>query len=340
MSTVFIWNNKLFTNKLDIKASKTVIGHAALQISDDFQQPIKDGAWFDEPDYVSYWPSSDDAELGKLGKLVDKISTKAVGMRKAAKGHKSQNFFADLLAEEYAPDHVIWIDSGINKVALDAMRKEWKETMEKDGGPNWRADRKNCSRIASRVLRAGYGKFLKIAGLDMNLRFGNLAYGVWTPLMVKRMALELANKVGGKELLWSEFLDKLQLKKAITPKAAKAFEGYKRRAENRGSSSGSTARFTFEGGKKNDSGANNFDTKVTVKFTVDDYEEVSTVDIFLLEAHLKKIARNILCTWMDEKWSVSLEFQSQSPWRTLTGHDDAVVDSSDYVRSLVESGYY
>jgi hypothetical protein len=43
---------------------------------------------------------------------------------------------------------------------------------------------------------------------------------------------------------------------------------------------------------------------------------------------------------MDEKWSVSLEFQSQSPWRTLTGHDDAVVDSSDYVRSLVESGYY
>ena len=179
---------------------------------------------------------------GKSLKRDNKAASK-VGMTTAVVGTANDNFWRDLTFEGYAPDHIIRITDG----NAHAMRQLWKELRQRKEGkthdPHYKAADKNCSRMASRVLRAGWNT--KILGMDLNIRFGNWVRGIWTPLQVKRLAMSIK---GAKTLTWTEFADEISSKNALPPTLSLThFKKWYRRASNRGSSE-ATPRFDFRKG--------------------------------------------------------------------------------------------
>ncbi|MCG8472393.1 MAG: hypothetical protein MI742_11105 [Desulfobacterales bacterium] len=253
MTTVFIWNNNQITHKISSKigytpSSKAVIGHACMNIHDHFTSLFNetfDGLSNNDDSHVSWWPAGEGANKR------DSVGT----------GKSSGNLLHDVFLETYAPDHIIRIDNPPLS-HIQRMEKEWEKQLKKEHEPgSYHFMKENCSRIVSRVLRRGYNM-----GRG-NIKYGQVASGIWTPLMVKRLAMDL--KGGPKldkparQLTWSQFINELVEEGVIFPKTGSLLKLLKRRASNRGSS-GANARFDFS---KEDSILERFQKKSLPKFT-------------------------------------------------------------------------
>ncbi|MCG8470731.1 MAG: hypothetical protein MI742_02620 [Desulfobacterales bacterium] len=233
MATVFIWNNNVVTSKAAkvvryAPAMKEIIGHAAMSIDDSYSSVLDENIKYYELDeqYVSWMPGEDDRhERGKIC------------------GFMNQSFFKDLMHEGYAPDHIIRIPNP-PKPVIDRMQAERNKYEGHKNGRDHHHDltRKNCSRILSRVLRRGWGRG------GGNIRYGQTVSGLWTPLMVKRLALDLKGGPGlnqpAFQMSWDAFLKELEEKRHISRKMRFNLTFFMRRANNRGSS-GADARFQF-----------------------------------------------------------------------------------------------
>ena len=249
MTTIFIWNNNMVTSRFASKlgydpASKKIEGHASLNIDSNFAlitPPGGDGQDFtdNKKSYVSWIPNA-----MKRHHLADGGARISHGRKEIGVGNR--NFFADLLMEKYAPDHIIRIPN-TPKVVQERMRKEWQVHLHaKDGrGHTYDFNRKNCSRVVSRVLRAGWG----IRGGGM--RYGQAISGIWTPLMVKRLAMSLKGQGGEPAftISWREFIEELYSEDVVTKVSSILLRSFRKRASNRGSS-GADPRFQFEGSWK------------------------------------------------------------------------------------------
>ena len=233
MTTVFVWNNNQITSKLASRVqyapgAKEIVGHVCMDIEDRFSPFMDDSMWFgDNPSHVSWIPMEEsDSEIRGEGGL-------------------APNFMMDLLYERYAPDHVIRIPTPPPAHVYRMKRERERYTKCKDGrAQTYDFYRKNCSRIVSRVLRAGWNRG------GGNIRYGQMVSGLWTPLMVKRLSLDLK---GGAFLdappvlmEWETFVRELYRRKTVTLQTARVLFHFKRRANNRGSS-GATPRFRFSG---------------------------------------------------------------------------------------------
>lgn len=337
MTTVFIWNNNLMTNKLSPQRKHQVIGHAALSIDDQWDRGVgNDGNWTDNTaSYVSYWPSGVASILGGVDSFFDKLTSNVVGMTRAKKAEKGRNFWSDLSIEGYAPDHIIRILHSRDAGSADRMRTSWTDTWNKPGGPNYRADVKNCSRLAARVLKAGFPK-----KLPWNTTIGHNVKGIWTPLMVKRLALHLAEKVGGRELTWSQFLDEQLNHDAISTEACAGFKLFMRRASNRGEGSGATARFQFDNGKFSEDRGKNpdvFDHQTL--FVRREGKEAWTKDVsdYVLEhpATIEHLCKKAAKHNKDEQiLGAGIWYRMRKPWKFLWGQKEGIsIDLTDQVQA-------
>lgn len=194
MATVFIWNNNIISAKFG--RGHSVIGHASLNIVDEWVNFGVNNDHF----YVSWWP-------GEGG------------------GVAGDSFLEDIKDEEgYAPDHVIRIE----KSQLDtmSMMSKWHEIRNKHGA-SYKFFKKNCSTIASRVLKAGSssGSVLK------------RHHAIWTPLEVKRLAYAM----GGKDMNWVEFV--MELKGSISAESLEQLKTVKRRSSRHGDKFAAPSRF-------------------------------------------------------------------------------------------------
>ena len=234
MTTVFIWNNNQVTHHIASRfkynpAAKSVIGHASMNIYDQFasliDRPMESGVNNSEA-HVSWWPDGGGA-------------TKQSG---SSSGTASPSLLADLIWEKYAPDHVIRIEAPPNGYIL-RMRKEWDKILETEGRVgSYHFTKMNCSRVVSKVLRRGFNM------TGPNIKYGNVKSGLWTPLMVKRLALDIKGGNGldvpARQMTWSEFVDELVEDHVIFPQTGSLMKLIQRRASNRGSSQ-AEARFKF-----------------------------------------------------------------------------------------------
>ncbi|MCP3943167.1 MAG: hypothetical protein GY710_16995 [Desulfobacteraceae bacterium] len=244
MTTVFIWNNNQITHRFAKvfkygPAQKEITGHSALNIDDNFTSLIDIRApeilepLDNKKSYVSWIPSN--MKWGHSCEESHNHKDRGVGNR---------SFMADLLNEKYAPDHIIRIPNVSNEV-MNRMRREWKRHLDPKLGRGQTYDlyRKNCSRITSRVLRRGWAKG------GFNIRYGQLISGLWTPLMVKRLALDLKGK-GQKDLAfkmsWDDLVNELVAKDVISGVTGFVMKKFRRRSSNRGSSM-ADARFKIKG---------------------------------------------------------------------------------------------
>lgn len=244
MTTVFIWNNNQITYRFAKlfkygPAAKAIEGHAALNIDDDFA-PIVDGSvpnpaapLNNKASFVSWIPShckwGHDWEESHHGK---------------EKGVANRNFFEDLMFERYTPDHIIRIPN-VPQANIGRMKTEWVRHLNpKDGrGQTYDFMMKNCSRVAARVLRKGWQKG------GGNVKYGQLVRGLWTPLMVKRLAFDLRGATRSDipiKMTWSNFVDELVDNGVIAYPTGVAMKKFRRRASNRGSSQ-ADARFKTRG---------------------------------------------------------------------------------------------
>ncbi len=242
MTTVLIWNNNEVRYKFaklwpgDSKETRhPVTGHAAVNITGTFVFPLKDVADAKEKilnqehdvyklmadnreHYVSWWPHN---------------AMQSHSGHTRGRGHP--NFWYDLLKEMYAPDHVIYIPS--TTIEHVAMQKEWKSQREAHSEEaSYRFYAKNCSTMASRILKAGFGSKLSTWHSHAT---------IWTPLKVKRLALSLDGAI---DLKWSDFVDSLcgpELGKIFSAESGTKLKAYMRRASTRGKSD-APARFDFE----------------------------------------------------------------------------------------------
>ena len=235
MATVFIWNNNQITHKFGQSvgynpSAKEVVGHACMNIRDEYVS-LSDRGMRDvlrnEEMHVSWWPGGGGADKQDRGD----------GMGKAG-----ASLLKDILIEGYVPDHVIRIVTPPPAFIL-RMEREWNRQRQQAGEPNsYHFMKENCSRIVSRVLRRGYRM-----GRG-NIKYGNVVSGLWTPLMVQRLALDLKGGSGldvpARQMLWSEFVDELVDASVVFPQTGSLMKLMKRRASNRGSS-GAAARFDF-----------------------------------------------------------------------------------------------
>ena len=233
MATVFIWNNNLVTTKIASRvgykpAAKDVIGHASMHITDRFRPLVDRHAEFAiDPSHVSWLPGEGEDENGK------------------DEGEFGPNILWDLLFEEYAPDHVIRIPSPPATILQRMQTERDRHEGLKDGrAQHYDFKRKNCSRVLSRVLRSGWN----IHG--GHLRYGQMVPGLWTPLMVKRLALDLKGGPSLSEpaypMAWNDFVSELVAMRAVKPSTAALLCLFQRRADNRGSSE-AAPRFRFSG---------------------------------------------------------------------------------------------
>ncbi|MCG8471530.1 MAG: hypothetical protein MI742_06690 [Desulfobacterales bacterium] len=233
MTTVFIWNNNQITHKIASRinyspAAKAIVGHSSINIDDTFLPVLSDSEDFDpniNTSYVSWLPGPPKKGGSRAGRL-------------------GQTFLVDLLFERYAPDHIIRIPNPPPPYLqrMRAERDRYTETNKKEMH-HYKFYLKNCSRIVSRVLRRGWNKG------GGNIKYGQLVFGLWTPLMVKRLALDLK---GGPSLMaravqmtWNDFLAEQEEKKVLSKQTGALLRAFKRRASNRGSSE-ATPLFRFE----------------------------------------------------------------------------------------------
>ncbi len=220
----------------------------------------KQGALFEEQltdkseSYVSFFPDEYNRSSHTSTPIADQIKKKLginMSVSHFRKGLTHKSFWHDLLWENYVPDHIIFIpDTTAQK---QNMKKAWDQHKNKKGGDiSYRFKYKNCSRMASRVLIAGFGSLLgwywsgKVA-----------ARKIWTPLHVKRLANNIATKVdGARALTWNEFVDDM-VKRGVVPQASgQKLKKYKRRAGVRGSTE-ADARFTYTNGNLTGKGDQN-----------------------------------------------------------------------------------
>ena len=238
MTTVMIWNNNIvspYFTKItgDSSREHTVTGHACVHIDDNFY-PIFEAAHNQEgftpqkidTNYLSWAP---DEKTTPDGKSI---------------GYSEGSFMLTFLMEQYAPDHIIRIPNPPPPY-IDRMRKmRQRHVTQKETGEvnHFSMTRKNCSRISSRVLRAGWNK-----GRG-NIKYGQTVAGLWTPLMVKRLALDLKGGPALREpayiMTWDDFIRELYEKGVVGRKTAFLLNCFQRRANNRGSSK-AEPRFIF-----------------------------------------------------------------------------------------------
>lgn len=193
---VIIWENNMGGNK-KLKGH-TWPGHAAINLGDHFDEQ-RDGKYgvtgpTDAPgalfNYVSWFPS-EGSDFGFL----DIFKFKQLGS-------PNSSFIDDIQCEGYYPDHVIKLACSDN--ALNQMIAEWRLIRLKPSGASYKAFRKNCSTIVSRVLHAG-GFYAQKWAIDKN--------AIWTPANVLKLALA----VGGVQMDWEEFLTLLQSSPGASP---------------------------------------------------------------------------------------------------------------------------
>ncbi|RVT92035.1 hypothetical protein EOD42_20080 [Rhodovarius crocodyli] len=182
MTTVLVWNNHLRP------IGNSFPGHASVSIDDN---------WASDKSYVSWLPGDDHKIFREFGRAGASIST-------------------DLMFEKYAPDHIIRI-TGMDVMA---MMSKWNEVRSKENA-HYRYTRKNCSTIASRVLKAGSAQ----GGLKRH-------HIIWTPLMVKRLALEM----GGTTMLWTDLLQECRQRGHLSPGDVLVLQNLHKRDERSGSS--------------------------------------------------------------------------------------------------------
>jgi hypothetical protein len=152
-STIIIWNNHMYVNN-------PYPGHAAMSI---------DGVWAkDASTYVSWWP----------GKKQDGLQLASPNLE----------FFADLKAEGYAPDHIIRVSA----LRADVMKSTWQQKRTKDNA-HYKFLAKNCSTLVATVLKSGGKRGSSLARNQL----------VWTPLKVRDLAIDM----GGVTMTWLSLLD-------------------------------------------------------------------------------------------------------------------------------------
>lgn len=217
----------------------------SLQTFDQERWAIMDGEDLVGLRCIDCRTAMDPNDLRGKARKMDARGASLVDMTTATKGTVNISFWHDLVAEGYAPDHIIRIPDG----NVHAMRQLWTELRARKEGknhdPHYKAADKNCSRMASRILRAGWNT--KFLGMDLNIRFGNWIRGVWTPLQVKRLALSIR---GAEQKKWSWFVDWVSSSNALPPTLSQsALRGWYMRASNRGSS-GARPRFDFREGQR------------------------------------------------------------------------------------------
>ena len=244
MTTVFVWNNNQITTKIASRmhytaAAKEVVGHVSMHIDDDFLPVVDEETGFGFDDGHVSWLPAGTPETGKR---------RGPEVREKMAADLGPNFLADLTFENYAPDHVIRIPNP-PLAYLNRMRSMRARHEELKNGEVQHYDfhRKNCSRVVSRVLRNGWKK------TGGNFKYGQVVRGLWTPLMVKRLAIDLVGGPGLNQpahaLTWHEFLWEMVQQKAVMPETANLMAHFKRRADNRGSSQ-ADARFQFKGAQR------------------------------------------------------------------------------------------
>jgi hypothetical protein len=208
MATILIWNN----NNHSLGGGHDVTGHSAMNITDNWVEGASDNG----RNYVSWWPGEQKKEL--------------LGHSKGRKfGVEASNFLEDIKDEGgYAPDHIIRVDN--KSIDTNAMLAKWSEIRNKENA-HYRYLRKNCSTIVARVMRTG-------------TKSGSGWYRhstIWTPLKVKRFALD----IGGKELDWLSFTEEIST--FVSGPEAACLRMLKRRSSSHGFSGGAKPRFS--GGK-------------------------------------------------------------------------------------------
>lgn len=239
MTFVMIWNNNMVSSKLarfDNARTHEFPGHAALQITDMFDKiwhRADDGSWdlTEDVEYVSWIPSSDESHRAR--KREDEY-----GATHYDAGMMNESFFADLGYEGYAPDHIIHIPS--DRFQENRMKAKRLEVISKPGGASYRFNVKNCSDIASRILKAGFsGRKSILSSFFYRKKI------IWTPLEVKRLALHLP---GARTVKWRPFLVRLMAGRKFDMTTCDHLKAFQRRSNTRGSSN-APARFVFSGGK-------------------------------------------------------------------------------------------
>ena len=237
MATIFIWNNNVWGR------GHHYPGHVSINITDEWSRSY---AKNNTDNYVSWWPHAN--------------SSLASGS-----GHKmaepKANIFTDLVAEKYAPDHIIRLTSTIQQ--KENMKKAWTAIRTKEvktqriqmrgvggvpvtyadvpvggTGPSYRYYKKNCSVIVQKVLKAG--------GYNWgNSNLFHMKSTIWTPLNIKRLAMSYK---GAKTISWEHFVSELINAGSINKAQKVSLDWYLKRALKHGSS-GATPR-NFSGGLK------------------------------------------------------------------------------------------
>ncbi|NOJ92160.1 hypothetical protein HMI51_04270 [Corallococcus coralloides] len=216
MSTVFIWNNNAVT------FGRSYPGHASLNIDGIWPQKY---ATNHEHRHVSWFPGNNQSHSGH-----DQADPKL-------------NVLQDLVAEGYAPDHIIRIPS--NGIQEPAMRAAWDEIRNKavvwgnvainganvayrqnNSGASYRFLVKNCSVIVQRVLKAANFR-------SSNWDFVRMHSAIWTPLNVKRMALCFT---GAHTITWANFVGELRIANTLTQLEHDTLVNFQRRHDRHGSS--------------------------------------------------------------------------------------------------------
>lgn len=217
MPTVFIWNNN------EVSFGHTWSGHASMSIDDIWPRKLNEVS----NGYVSWWPNN--AETSHSGH---------------SRARPKDNIFADLVAENYAPDHIIVL--GVSKANTQAaMLATWESIKNKmpkanddetSFGPSYRFYRKNCSCIVAKILR----KYAQVEGKSsLSIAYRSKSI-IWTPLEAKRLALAL----GGQKKWWRTFIEE---NLTLHGDEAKGFFlDFKRRDDQRGSSN-AEPRFSARG---------------------------------------------------------------------------------------------
>jgi len=186
---VIVWENNMYGNK-KVKGH-TWPGHSSINLGDyfDFPRDIYDGV-MGIKNYVSWFPS-EGSDFG----------FKTIFAKKQL-GSPNSSLVDDISSEGYYPDHVIRL--AVTDEALAKMKSEWESLRLKATGASYKAFRKNCSTIVSRILHAGGFAKLKWY-VECNF--------VWSPADILRLAVG----VGGVQMSWDDFMQHI---KASCPKAS------------------------------------------------------------------------------------------------------------------------
>lgn len=137
-------------------------GHASMMIGNSWND--REGK-----NFVSWIPDTDDPKGGIFGR-------------------GNLTLLADLQFEGYAPDHIIEMPDSLDQ---GRMLAEWTKIRNK-ANAHYDIHRKNCSTILARVLAAAGAKAGFLASHNL----------IWTPLKVKRLAMDM----GGSEKTWASLL--------------------------------------------------------------------------------------------------------------------------------------